>query len=256
MSFTKVPQHQNRCYCQKGCSCNFDYMKKKLKTNFVKTNSPQRTDYSPKIESKSIPKKVPSSEISSFTTRRQLYEYQKYDEFNNNENLSKETTKCVKPKSLYDFSKVEEISRFRSENSEDCISLSNKCYHDRLMRLRKQRNQSSSGHVCSHRYFLNERLFPEATLKNEKGNSLCTLCKKPSDQNLDKKDTPLNVVKKVLSKSSKETGLLLEQSTGNPTLILEVNEDVFQKSEPRKNWKKGSKTEFSNSLALRYQKRY
>lgn len=256
MSFSKAPQRQNRCYCQKGCSCNFDYMKKKLKTNFIKTNSLQRMDYSPKCESKSTPKKVPSSEISSFTTRRQLYEYQKWDEFNNNEKLLEETTKCVKPKSLYDFSKVEEISQFRSENSEDCISLANKCYHDRLMRLRKQRNQSSSGHVCSHRYFLNERLFPEATLKNDTGNSLCNLCRKPSEHILDKKVTPLNVVKKVLSKSSKDTGLLLEQSTGNPTLILEVNEDLLEKNEPRRSWKKGTKTEISNSLALRYQKRY
>lgn len=252
MSFTKVPQHQNKCYCRKGCSCNYDYMKKKLKTNFVKTNSAQKIVYSPIIETKPIPKKVPSSEISSFTSRRQLYEFQKYCEFSSNEKISEEITKSVKPKSLYNFSKVEEISKFRSENSEDCISLSNKCYHDRLMKIRKQRNQSSSGHVCSHRFFLNERLFPEANLKNETGDSLCSLCRKPSDYILDKKITPLNVVKKVLGKCTEESNLM----TGNPTLILEVKEDAFEKTDLSKNWRKASRTELSNSLALRYQKKY
>lgn len=245
MSFTKVPQHQNKCYCRKGCSCNYDYMKNKTKTNFVKTDSGrQKIVYSPKIETKIIPKKVPSSEISSFTTRRQFYEFQKSCEFDREE--EEEASKDVKPKSSFDFSKVEEISKFRSENSEDCISLSNKCFHDRLMKIRKQKNQSSSGHVCSHRYFLNERLFPEANLMNEMGDSLCTLCKKPSDYILDKKITPLNVVKKVLGKSTDEIDL----TRGNPTLILEVKEDAFEKR------KKVIRTELSNSLALRYQKRY
>lgn len=251
MSSSKLPQHQNKCYCQKGCPCNFDYMKKKIKTNFVKTNSLQKSLYSPEIEMKSIPKKVPSSEISSFTTRRKFYEFQKFNEFNSYDEIQK----AVKPKSLYDFSKVEEMSKFRSENSQDCISLSNKLSHDRLMRIRKERNQSSSGHVCSHRFFLNERLFPEATLKNEMGDSLCTLCRKPCDPILDIKMNPLNVEKKVLSKCSEESSLNLQHSSSNPTLILEVKEDKFGKSEPISNWKKGSRlTELNNSLALRYQR--
>ena len=104
-------------------------------------------------------------------------------------NLNTTKTKYTKPEEYW-----QELSKFRSQNKEECIS-SKKTNFDgsttsffemdskaemtigELNADKNQENDDGRNHKCIHSYTLNDRLFPVPVYKGKNGQSACPVCK-------------------------------------------------------------------------------
>lgn len=140
--------------------------------------------------------------------------------------------------------RIKSVQRIREKYPDECVA--------------PTETSSAGSHVCSHRFQLNERRFPEPSLTDEDGNSLCSTCYTPSMYMMENNVTPLNCVKRFTIPrrlDEQETSSTAKRSEDSPILVLEAphtdpQAGFFGKSRGGK-----GTYPFPNSLALSHQRR-
>lgn len=144
--------------------------------------------------------------------------------------------------------RVENVRKFRENNLDDCVN--------------EEEQEFRTSHRCVHRYKLNERGFPEPLLRDEDGNSLCSVpsCYTPSKYLIENNITPMNCEKRFTIPRGSGDEFLDKVEGFGPVLLLEA--PTFEEK-PKTNLRKNERHKFNprdtfpvpDSLALKYQRR-
>lgn len=144
--------------------------------------------------------------------------------------------------------RVENVRKFRENNLDDCVN--------------EEEQEFRTSHRCVHRYKLNERGFPEPLLRDEDGNSLCSVpsCYTPSKYLIENNITPMNCEKRFTIPRGSGDEFLDKVEGFGPVLLLEA--PTFEEK-PKTNVRRNERHKFNprdtfpvpDSLALKYQRR-
>lgn len=143
---------------------------------------------------------------------------------------------CAAPAEVLN-ARVKAVQKIREKYRDECVS----------------RNQEEAAqHACVHRYQLNERRFPQPSLTDEDGNSLCSTCFTPSAYMMENNVSPLNCARRFTVPNHVGEDVK-GQSHASPILVLEAPSD--SSSSGSSFYKSKQSVPFPNSLALTHQRR-